>query len=119
MPRNGNYNLTSANAACVSCHLKDFQGATQPNHVQSNFSQTCTQCHNTTHLDGCEVRSRNHRLPVDGRAATVQCTQCHVNGNYSLTRQCGLRELPPEGLPGGHTIRTTCSRTSRRLYAVP
>ena len=38
---NGNYNLTSA--ACVTCHLKDFQGTTQPNHVQANFSQTCTQ----------------------------------------------------------------------------
>ena len=28
---NGNYNLTSANTACVSCHLKDFQGTTNPN----------------------------------------------------------------------------------------
>src|SRR5438270_5993117 len=43
---NGNYNLTSS--ACVSCHLKDFQGTTDPNHVQANFPQTCQQCHNTT-----------------------------------------------------------------------
>ena len=36
---NNNYNLTST--ACVSCHLKDFQGTTNPNHVQAGFAQTC------------------------------------------------------------------------------
>ena len=36
---NNNYNLTTT--ACVSCHLKDFQGTTNPNHVAGGFSQTC------------------------------------------------------------------------------
>ena len=32
---NNNYNLTST--TCVSCHLKDFQGTTNPNHVAGQF----------------------------------------------------------------------------------
>src|SRR5438309_8176344 len=44
---NGNYTLTSANTACASCHLKDFQGTTYPNHVSSGFAQTSQQCHST------------------------------------------------------------------------
>src|SRR5258705_11161490 len=38
---NNNYSLTSANTTCVSCHLKDFQGTTNPNHVPARFPQTC------------------------------------------------------------------------------
>ena len=42
---NNNYNLNTT--ACVSCHLKDYQGANNPNHVQAGFPQTCEQCHDT------------------------------------------------------------------------
>ena len=35
MPVNNAYNLTSG--ACVQCHLKDFQGTTNPNHVSAGF----------------------------------------------------------------------------------
>ncbi|MGZ4731459.1 MAG: hypothetical protein ACXVZH_04890, partial [Terriglobales bacterium] len=42
---NGNYSLT--NTTCVSCHLKDYQGTTDPNHVQAGMPQTCETCHTT------------------------------------------------------------------------
>src|SRR5207244_3827412 len=82
---NNNYSLTSANAACVSCHLKDFQGATNPNHVQSGFSQTCTQCHNTTTWVGANFDHATTGFPLTGAHMPIQCAQCHVNGNYNLT----------------------------------
>ena len=50
---NNNYNLTST--ACVNCHLKDYQAATNPNHVSAAFSQTCNLCHNTTSWAECLV----------------------------------------------------------------
>jgi len=28
--------------------MKDFNGATNPNHVQSGFPTTCQQCHTTS-----------------------------------------------------------------------
>ena len=82
---NGNYSLTSANTACVSCHLKDFQGATQPNHVQANFAQTCQQCHNTTAWTGASFDHSTTGFPLTGAHTALQCAQCHVNGNYGLT----------------------------------
>jgi len=82
---NGNYNLTTANTTCVSCHLKDFQATTNPNHVQSAFPQTCTQCHNTTTWTSATFDHSTTGFPLTGAHATVQCAQCHVNGNYTLT----------------------------------
>jgi len=82
---NSNYNLTSA--ACVTCHLKDFQGTTNPNHVTSNFPQTCDSCHNTTSWLNATFNHNSTGFPLTGAhtAPPRQCTDCHVNNNYNLT----------------------------------
>jgi len=81
---NNNYTLNSA--ACVTCHLKDYQGTTNPNHVAANFPQTCDTCHDTTNWTDSTFNHANTGFPLSG-AHTVpprQCTDCHVNNNYSL-----------------------------------
>jgi len=80
---NNNYNIT--NTTCVSCHLKDFQGTTSPNHVQANFPQTCQQCHSTTSWGSANWNHSSTGFALTGVHATIQCSQCHVNNNYSLT----------------------------------
>jgi Cytochrome c3 len=80
---NNNYNLT--NTACVSCHLKDFQGTTSPNHVQANFPQACQQCHNTTNWGNATFNHASTGWPLTGFHVNTPCLQCHVNGNYNLT----------------------------------
>jgi hypothetical protein len=82
---NNNYNLTSI--SCVSCHLKDYQGTTNPNHVAAAFSQSCNLCHN---INSWSNASFNHSLtsfPLTGMHTVPprQCTDCHVNNNYKLT----------------------------------
>jgi NMD protein affecting ribosome stability and mRNA decay len=81
---NNNYNLTSA--ACVTCHLKDYQGTTNPNHVASSFPQTCDQCHNTTSWANATFNHNSTGFPLTGSHTVPprQCTDCHVNNNYSL-----------------------------------
>jgi hypothetical protein len=82
---NNNYNITVT--TCVSCHLKDYQGTTNPNHVTSNFPQTCEQCHNTTSWLNATFNHASTGFNLTG-AHTVpprQCTDCHVNNNYNLT----------------------------------
>src|SRR5579859_3136612 len=82
---NNNYNLTST--ACVTCHLKDYQGTTNPNHVSSNFPQGCDQCHNTTSWLNATFNHNSTGFALTG-AHTVpprQCTDCHVNNNYNIT----------------------------------
>jgi NMD protein affecting ribosome stability and mRNA decay len=84
---NNNYNLTST--ACVSCHLKDYQGATNPNHIASGLPQQCEVCHSTS---AWTPASFNHNLttfPLTGAHTTVRCASCHVNNNYtSIPTDC-------------------------------
>jgi hypothetical protein len=93
---NNNYNLTSANTACVSCHLKDFQGTNNPNHVQQGFAQTCQVCHNTTAWQPAQFDHSKTGFPLTGAHATTPCAQCHVNNNYNLTNtacvSCHLKD---------------------------
>src|ERR1700756_1939256 len=81
---NGNYTLNSSNSTCVSCHMTDFKGTNNPSHVQANFPQTCEQCHNTTSWGGATFNHASTGFALTGAHNTLQCTQCHVNGNYAL-----------------------------------
>jgi NMD protein affecting ribosome stability and mRNA decay len=82
---NNNYNLTTN--ACVSCHLKDYQGTTNPNHVSSNFPQTCDQCHSTSTWLNATFNHSTTGFPLSGSHTVPPraCTDCHVNNNYNLT----------------------------------
>jgi NMD protein affecting ribosome stability and mRNA decay len=82
-----NNNYTLSGAACVTCHLKDFQGTTNPNHVTSNFPQTCEQCHTTSNWTGATFNHNLTNFPLTGMHTVPprQCTDCHVNNNYTIT----------------------------------
>jgi hypothetical protein len=83
-PKFGNYNISST--ACVTCHLPDFQGTTNPNHVTANFPQTCDSCHNTTSWLNATFNHASTGFGLTGShmAPPRQCTDCHVNNNYTL-----------------------------------
>jgi hypothetical protein len=109
---NGNYNLTTS--ACASCHMKDYQGTTDPNHVQAQLPQTCQGCHNTTSWAGATFNHATTGFTLTGAHATLQCSQCHVNGNYSLNTgacsSCHMKDFQgttdPNHVQGG--FPTTC-----------
>jgi hypothetical protein len=65
--------------------LKDFQGTTDPNHVQAGFPQTCDQCHSTTSWGNGTFDHSTTGFTLTGAHTSLQCAQCHVNGNYKLT----------------------------------
>ncbi len=92
---NGNFNLTST--ACVSCHLKDYQGTSNPNHVSAGFPQQCEVCHSTANWTSATFNHAATGWPLTGAHANVQCTQCHTNGNYNLTStacvNCHLKDF--------------------------
>jgi hypothetical protein len=79
--------FTPQSTQCVSCHLKDYNATTNPNHAAGGFPQTCQECHSTTTWLGAVF---NHggppaNWPLTGAHAAAICTQCHVNNNYNLT----------------------------------
>ena len=44
--------FTGTPADCFSCHVKDFTGAQNPNHVQAAFPHDCAICHTTATWSG-------------------------------------------------------------------
>jgi NMD protein affecting ribosome stability and mRNA decay len=76
--------------ACFSCHLKDYQGATDPNHVAASFPQDCSQCHTTIDWNGATFNHTTQTtFPLTGKHATTTCAQCHASGVYKgLSAAC-------------------------------
>ncbi len=80
---NNNFGLTSG--ACINCHLNDYNGAMSPPHKSSGFPQDCSGCHTTTQWMGATFNHTATGFALTGTHASIQCAQCHVNNNYSLT----------------------------------
>jgi hypothetical protein len=82
---NNNFTLTSA--ACWSCHQGDFNGATNPPHKAAGFPQDCTLCHGSSALNWTSATFDHATtgFTLTGSHTSLQCAQCHVNSNYSLT----------------------------------
>ena len=73
-------------ADCYSCHVKDFNGTTNPNHVQAGFPRDCSICHNTSSWLGATFdHNRFTKFPLTGAHVSVACAQCHINGRFAGT----------------------------------
>ena len=103
---NNNYNLTTT--ACVSCHLKNFQAATNPNHVAGGFSQTCQQCHTTIAWQPATFDHTTVGFPLTNAHADPPrvCADCHINNNYNITTticaSCHLKDYNTALAPVNH-----------------
>jgi hypothetical protein len=86
---------TGLSTACSNCHLADFQRTTNPNHAAANFSQTCTDCHNTTRWQGASFR-HSTTFPLTNGHAGRGCTVCHtIPGTYAgLSTACYTCHTP-------------------------
>jgi hypothetical protein len=79
---NGQFANTPAD--CYSCHVKDYNGTTSPNHVQSGMPTTCQICHNTTAWIPASFDHSKTTFPLTGAHTTVACGTCHTD-NYAGT----------------------------------
>ena len=73
---------------CISCHNDDFRATTEPNHVASNFSNECTECHTTDAWSPAEFRDHDGLyFPIysgEHQGEWNRCTDCHTQaGSYS------------------------------------
>jgi hypothetical protein len=72
-------------ADCYGCHAKDYQGATNPNHVSAGFPQDCTLCHNLLSWAGATFDHSKTPFPLTGAHVSVPCASCHVGGRFAGT----------------------------------
>src|SRR5450432_1934108 len=83
----GNSRFQTMSTNCLSCHMREFKGTTNPNHVAGGvaFQAPCEQCHSTDNwLNAKFDHSVTGFLLTLGHASPpVTCEQCH-KGNYNL-----------------------------------
>jgi hypothetical protein len=82
--------FTAANSACVTCHRKDFDRTTNPNHAAAGFSTQCTECHKVSDATFAGLAfNHNAHFPLVGQHAIQNCASCHTGGRYQGTpRDC-------------------------------
>lgn len=81
-----NNNYTSLSPDCYSCHKADFNGTNSPNHASAGFPTNCTVCHTTVSwASGSFNHATYTGYGLTGMHASLTCTQCHLNGNYTNT----------------------------------
>ncbi len=73
---------------CYSCHQTDFAGVTDPNHVQNNFSHTCTDCHTTTAWNPTTFDHSTTGFVLTGAHASATCISCHSSGYAGTPADC-------------------------------
>lgn len=73
---------------CYSCHQKDYQSASDPNHVQQNYPQNCVQCHTTSGWGGANFDHNQSGFPLTGSHIQVSCASCHTNGYSGISTDC-------------------------------
>ena len=68
---------------CASCHLTDYNATNNPAHAQAGFTASaCATCHTPA---GWDTSTFNHNqfFALTNGHANLQCSQCHVGGNYA------------------------------------
>ena len=75
---------------CVACHLGDYRGAEEPNHVQAGFPTDCEVCHRVSDTSWGQGRFDHQAVfPLQGTHRTLECESCHAGGVYQGTpRDC-------------------------------
>jgi len=78
---NGQFSGTPT--TCSSCHMRDYNGTTNPNHKTSGFPTDCSICHTTGGWTPAAFDHARTGFPLTGSHASLSCATCHVNGNFS------------------------------------
>ena len=85
----GHLRYVNTPVECVSCHLSDYLGTTNPNHQAASFSQDCRQCHFEN--SWLPARFPNHDplfFPISSgthKGRWTYCSDCHYQaGNYAV-----------------------------------
>ena len=91
---------------CVSCHLANYQGTTNPNHTTANFPTTCQNCHSTVDWTGATFdHSVWYPLVGQHQVPPRACVDCHTTGVYGQmpTTCISCHAATAPGTPGAPT----------------
>ena len=70
---------------CISCHADEYQGVTEPVHVEASFSAQCLECHTETAWQPSFFDHDDTGFALNGAHQQTDCSSCHTNGVYDGT----------------------------------
>jgi hypothetical protein len=79
---------TSLPTDCWSCHQKDYNGASDPNHAANNFDRDCLRCHTQNAWSPSTFDHSTTAFPLTGAHRSISCMACHTSGYTSLPADC-------------------------------
>lgn len=103
---NGEYK--KLDAACVSCHLADYEGTTNPNHVATGIGKECLVCHTPRGWAGARTDHSQTQFPLTGKHAKAECVACHTSETTGK---------PPNGCVSCHKANYEAATTPNHLAA--
>ncbi len=108
--------------ACFDCHSEDYNAATDPDHVQGNFSINCVECHSLYAFTWTGEGINHNFFPLTEGHAIADCFQCHTpGGDYSnISPECfschqdeyNTTQNPNHALAGLSTNCNECHSTA-------
>ncbi len=84
-----NSNYLGTSPECVSCHLTDYNGTTNPNHRKAGYPVGCEVCHGSQAMgwQGAHWGDHNQFWVLKGPHRGLDCNSCHWQ-SYSITKAC-------------------------------
>lgn len=79
----GQMQFVGTRAECQSCHQKDYDATTQPDHRAGGFPRECEKCHRTVTWHSARFDHASTSFPLTGAHRTASCNQCHGDGVYT------------------------------------
>ncbi|MFZ0427717.1 MAG: cytochrome c3 family protein, partial [Acidobacteriota bacterium] len=68
---------------CVSCHRREYDQTTDPNHAAAGFPTDCTTCHGTQATTWEGAQFDHSSFPINsGAHRGLACSDCHLSSNY-------------------------------------
>ncbi len=76
-------------AECIDCHQQDFDKVEDPNHVEGQFSQDCTECHSNDAWEPATFDHNQTDFPLTGAHIGTDCSSCHMGEVFAnLPSEC-------------------------------
>lgn len=69
-------------STCESCHLQDYQKASDPPHAAAGFPQNCVVCHSPSSWHAARFDHAGTQFPLTGAHRAVSCQGCHADKVY-------------------------------------
>lgn len=108
-------------STCQSCHLPEYNAATNPPHLSAGYSKECQLCHNTNFWTDANLNHDAAYFPIysgSHKGEWSKCTDCHTNAsNYNVFTCTNCHEHSKSEMDDEHDEVNNYVYNSANCYA--